>query len=64
MSHKCRVDYEIFKTKCFTVSENSGNVPCLSFVYPLILKHTDFCFLSVLFNNTFNWYDNTASVVD
>jgi len=64
MSDKCHIDYEIFNTKCLTVSENSGNVPCLSFVYPLIYNHTDFCFLSVVFNDTFNCYDNMALVAD
>lgn len=64
MLDKCHIDYEIFNTKCFTVSDNSGNVPCLTFFYPLILNHTDFCFFKCVFNDTFNCYDNTASLVD
>ena len=63
MLDKCHIDYEIFNTKCFTVSENSGNVPFLSFVYPLILNHR-FLFFKCVINDTFNCYDNTASGVD
>ena len=64
MLDECHINYEIFNTKCFAVTENSGNVSCLSFVYPLTLNRTDFCFISVFFNGNFTCYDNTASLVD